>query len=154
MSYVFFACVGINILFQLVVFVGNVDAGVSQNQSAVRTYISAYPMLTALLSIVVAPFTEECIYRGIIFHTIRRYSKIGAIIGPGLMFGFVHVISTIVKGNVGIAQILYLIINYSIGGIFLAVVQERYKNIWNSYFVHVLWNTLGTLPTVIITLMK
>ena len=70
------------------------------------------------------------------------------------MFGFVHVISTIVKGNVGIAQILYLIISYSIGGIFLAVVQERYKNIWNSYFVHVLWNTLGTLPAVIVALMK
>lgn len=150
----FLACVGINIVFQFLSFMGNVDIGASQNQSAIKTYIGAYPIVTALLSIVVAPFTEECIYRGIIFHTIRRYSKIGAIIGPGLMFGFVHVISTIVKGNVGIAQILYLIVNYSIGGIFLAVVQERYKNIWNSYFVHVLWNMLGTFPTVIITLMK
>lgn len=150
----FLACVGINIVFQFLSFMGNVDIGASQNQSAIRTYISAYPIVSALLSIVVAPFTEECIYRGIIYHTLRKYSKIGAIIGPGLMFGFVHVISTIVKGDVGIAQILYLIINYSIGGIFLGVVQERYKNIWNSYFVHVLWNTLGTLPTVIVTLMK
>lgn len=150
----FLACVGINIVFQVLLFVGKVDTGISQNQSAIRMYISAYPILTGLLSIVVGAFTEECIYRGIIYYTIRRYSKIGAIVGPGLMFGFMHVISTIAKGNVGIAQILYLIINYSIGGICLGVVQERYKNIWNSYFVHVLWNTMGTLPAIILTLMK
>lgn len=57
----FLACVGINIVFQFLSFMGNVDIGASQNQSAIRTYISAYPLLTALLSIVVAPFTEECI---------------------------------------------------------------------------------------------
>lgn len=150
----FFAYIGIFIVFQILVFVGKVDVGISQNQSTIRTYISAYPILTGILSIVVATFTEECIYRGIIYQTIRKYSKIGAIIVPGLMFGFIHVISTIVNGNVGIVQILYMIINYSIGGIYLGVLQERYKNIWYSYFVHVLWNTMGTLPAVILTLMK
>jgi len=150
----FFAYIGIFIVFQIIVFVGKVDIGISQNQSTIKTYISTYPILTGILSIVVATFTEECIYRGIIWQTIRKYSKIAAIIVPGLMFGFIHVISTIVKGNVGIVQILYLILNYSIGGIYLGVVQERYKNIWYSYFVHVLWNTMGTLPTIVITLMK
>lgn len=150
----FLACVGINIVFQVLLLVVKVDAGISQNQSAIRTYISAYPVLTGLLSIVVAAFTEECIYRGIIYHTIRKYSKIGAIVCSGLIFGLVHVISTLAKGNIGIAQILYLIINYSIGGICLAVVQERYNNIWNNYLVHVLWNAMGTLPAVIITMMK
>ena len=150
----FLVYIGIYLVTQILLFVGSADIGISQNQSSVKTYISAYPILTALLSIVVAVFTEECIYRGIIFHTIRKYSKVGAILGSGLMFGLIHVLTTIAKGNVGIGQILYLILSYSIGGIYLGAVQERYKNIWYSFFVHALWNTLGTLPAVIVALMK
>jgi len=150
----FLFCVGVYIVFGILVALLSLDVGTSQNQSNIRTYISEYPLSMGLLSIIVGAFTEECIYRGIIYHTIRKYSKIGAIVGTGLVFGFIHVISTITKGNVGVVQMLYLIINYSIGGICLATVQERYKNIWNNYFVHVLWNAMGTLPAIIITLVQ
>jgi len=88
------------LIFQILVFVGKVDTGESQNQSTIRNYISAYPILTGLLRIVVGIFTEEYNYRGI----------------------------------------------------YLGIVQERYKNIWYSYFVHVLWNTMGTLSAVILAL--
>lgn len=150
----FFICFGLYFAFQIVIFAGAVNVGANQNQTMTREYLSAYPIAMAVLTVVVGTFTEECIYRGIIYQTLRKYNKVVANFGSSFLFGLMHVLSTIVKGNCEVGQVVILIMNYAIGGIGLALVQERYKNLGVNYFVHVLWNAIGTTPFVVLALVK
>lgn len=150
----FIICFALYFIFRIIVFACSLDTAASQNQSNASEYVKAFPLAFVLLSVVVGPFTEECIYRGFIYQTLRQYNRVIANLGSALLFGFMHVLSTIAEGKSGISQVIILIVNYAIGGVGLGIVQERYKNIWVNYFVHVLWNTIGTIPLVILSLMK
>ena len=147
-------CFLLFLVARVIVLACSVDSGMTQNQSNVNTYINAFSLATTVLSVVVGPFTEECIYRGLIYHTLRKYSKVIAILVSALFFGLIHVFSTIATGNCGGAQIILLMIPYAIGGVGLGIVQEKYRNIWVNYLVHVLWNIMGTIPFLILALMK
>lgn len=150
----FIICFALYFAFRAIVVVCSLNTVTNKNQLNASEYVKSFPLAFGLLSVVVGTFTEECIYRGFIYQTMRKYSKVIANLGSALLFGFMHVLSTIAEGKSGIGQVIILIINYAIGGVGLGIVQERYKNIWVNYFVHVLWNTIGTIPLIISALMK
>lgn len=143
----FLLCFALYVAFRLVITVCSMLLlqGESHNQVNLNEYAASFPILFCFLSVVVGTFTEECIYRGIIFQTLRKYSRVLACLGSGLLFGMMHMLSTFADGELGIAQIIVLMLTYAIGGIAEAVVQERYRNIWVNYFVHFIWNTIGAL---------
>lgn len=150
----FIICFALYFTFRAMVVVCSLNTGTNQNQLNASEYVKIFPLAFVVLSVVVGSFTEECIYRVFIYQTLRKYSKVIANLGSALLFGFMHVLSTIAEGKSGIGQVIVLIINYAIGGIGLGIVQERYKNIWVNYFVHVLWNAIGIVPLMIHALMK
>ena len=49
------------------------NISVSANQSNVSGYFVYYPILSVIMSVIMGPFTEEIIYRGILFRFFSKY---------------------------------------------------------------------------------
>ncbi|GAB6092822.1 CPBP family intramembrane glutamic endopeptidase [Furfurilactobacillus curtus] len=99
--------------------------------------------IIGFVTAVLAPFTEEVIFRYELFFQFRRQSRIVqvlmALISAGL-FGTVHAIS----GD-GLSSIISL----AIVGLVLVGVYAWTKNIWISLLGHLVWNVALALPLLI-----
>ena len=130
------------------------SSGVTQNQAVVNEYISYYPVLTFVLSAFIGPFTEEVLYRGIIFQTIRPKGKVIACLGSGFFFGFIHMVTTIANGVSDWRLFLFQLLVYMAMGISFAIVMEKYKNLCVNYFVHLSWNALSSGLVILIQALR
>lgn len=110
------------------------------NQGTIDNMSSAFPALTIILSVFCGPFTEEAIFRGVIFNSLRRFKAVTACIVSGVAFGGMHVISSILSGSYSGGQILFLLYFYSLAGIGLGLAYAKHKNIWINILIHMLWN--------------
>ncbi len=85
-------------------------------------------VLVLVLLMVVAPFAEEVIFRGVIMGSLhRRYGPRWAILGSGLLFALVHVQPATVFAIVFV-------------GLAFGWVAMRYRSIWPSIIAHSLFN--------------
>lgn len=66
-----------------------------------------------LYAVIVAPFVEECLFRGLIFNVLRRYGRLFAIVISALLFALMH-------GN------LMQFLTALFVGMLLALIRERY----------------------------
>ena len=114
----------------------------SVNQMDVHAFYVAHPALFLVVSIVLVPFVEEMIFRGIIFHTFRKMSKWLAVLGSSLLFGAVHVMAELTGGNW--ADIIK-ILPYFATGLILGLVYERQKNIIPCIGIHMLTEIIATI---------
>lgn len=63
----FFICFAINFLLAIFTTLCSFKIRNNQNQTSVNEYINAFPIGMGIVCVLLAPFTEEYIYRGIIF---------------------------------------------------------------------------------------
>lgn len=117
---------------------------IGQNQTIINEYITDYPVMTFMLSVFLGTFTEEILYRGIIFQTLRQRGKVCACLGSALLFGFIHIISSITNGSYDFKTIIVILFNYVIMGLAFAIIFEKYRNIYINYFVHMAWNAVAS----------
>ena len=81
-------------------------------------------VLILVLLMVVAPFAEEVVFRGVIMASLhRRFGPVWAIVGSGLLFAFVHVQPATVFAIVFV-------------GLALGWLAMRYRSIWPSIIAH------------------
>ena len=106
-----------------------------------QTLINMPLYITALLAIIVAPLTEELMFRGFIKKFIKN--DIIFIIISSLIFGGLHVVSA----N-SIQQFLY-IIPYSILGFAFSLNYVKTRNIASNIFLHCMWNTLAIIVVIL-----
>jgi uncharacterized protein len=123
----------------------NVFFGHQATQTAVRLFENAQPGIwldaMAIVAIVLAPFVEELIFRGLIFNALRqRLSFPIAAVGSGILFGLAH------AQSVGIAPL-------AAGGIVLAAVYARSGSLWSSMIAHGLFNGM-TLALLLVAGIK
>ena len=86
-----------------------------------------------------AAFVEEMVFRGIIMNVIeKRFNKKIAIIIPSLLFGFVHILGM----NFEILSSILVIFAGTMVGIMFSLIASEEKSIWNSAFVHTIWNLI------------
>ena len=82
---------------------------------------------------VFAPLSEEILFRGYIYHSLReKYSVIYSIIVASLLFGCMH-------------YDLFRLLPLTLGGIALNVVSVRADSLWASIIMHGVWNFMNTL---------
>lgn len=124
------------------VLTGSFKLGQSVNQMEVQAFYSAHPVLFWVVAIALAPFVEEMIFRGIIFHTFRNMSKWLAVLGSSLLFGAVHVIPELTSGNWLEA---IKILPYFATGLILGLVYEHQKNIMPCIGIHMLTEVIATI---------
>lgn len=109
----------------------------STNETMVRSYINASPLLMAIDISLYAPLAEELLFRKSIRDVVKN--KWLYIFISGFIFGGMHVIST--SGLIGL---LYLIPYCSLGFTF-AYIYAKTDNIYSSIMLHFMHNTISLI---------
>ncbi len=92
-------------------------------------------IITIIYMVILAPISEEIVFRGWCINLLKRYGKLTAIIISALAFGLYH--ANIYQS--GAAFIIGLLYGY------LAI---RYESLWPSIILHIINNTLSTISSV------
>lgn len=121
-----------NFIINYLVFGGDI----ATNEEMVRETILDYPLFGIISAVIVAPFTEELIFRG----SLRRCfkNKYFYAITSGVIFGLMHAIS----GYSSPLDLLYIIPYGSLGYAFSMMYYET-DNIYTNIFMHSLHNLLS-----------
>ena len=116
------------------------NISVSANQSNVSGYFVDYPIFAIIMSVIMGPFTEEIIYRGILFRFFSKYGELCAVLSTGFLFGTMHMLFSF--GNTNILLFLCQWLDYFLSGILLGFIYKKYKNIWINVSIHGTWNLI------------
>lgn len=116
----------------------------STNQEYVTKLLGKFPLYAIIATVLIAPLTEELIFR----LNIRKIFKndILFIIISGLLFGALHLtVATSIKE-------LLFIIPYSIPGMIFAYTYTKSDNIFVPIFLHTLHNTVMIILQILLTI--
>ncbi len=93
--------------------------------------------LMVIWTCIIAPITEEYIFRGILMRTLSKYGATFGIVTSALMFGLMH-------GNLGQTPMTFII------GLVMGYVTAKSGNIRQAIFIHFVNNTFVTIPQVVL----
>jgi membrane protease YdiL (CAAX protease family) len=97
----------------------------------------------ALLACVLAPITEELVFRAFIFNAIARYGGFWpAALVSSIIFGLVHVSSSAL-------DIVVFALPLAIGGIVLAYVYSRSTCYWSNVISHSFFNSISVVAILV-----
>ncbi len=138
--------VNIIISFLISYFVSTSSSGA--NQENVDNIIKLAPVLSFFSVVVIAPIIEEIIFRYLLVTPFMKKNKYVAITVSALIFGFVHLISSI-ESNTFLQDLPYLLV-YSGMGAVLAYKYVETENIYVSIQGHMFNNLLSYLVSFFI----
>ena len=133
---------GILIMIISNLFISMIIGEVSSNESAVRENLFAFPVYTMLSIMIVAPLSEELVFRKSISPLIKN-KWIYAVV-CGLLFGGAHLLA----GEFKLINLLYLIPYGSLGFVF-ALMNRETKTTFSSITMHCIHNTFTGLLLLI-----
>ena len=91
--------------------------------------------------VLLAPFVEEVLFRGLVFGCLREKSRIFAYILSCALFAFLHVWTAAVSNwDLGY---LILMLQYLVPGLVFAWAYEHSGTLWTSILLHMLVNALS-----------
>lgn len=109
---------------------------IPSNEIGVRKIIKSTPIIAFLMTSILAPFTEELIFRKSFKDAIKTNWLF--ILISAIVFGTLHVIGSINS----LYELLY-IIPYTSLGLSFALAYNKTNNIFSSMFIHFIHNTIG-----------
>ena len=113
------------------------------NDTAVFSMVDDAPFLMFLGTVFLAPLTEECLFRGLIFTPLRRRNRAIAYLVSVLAFSAVHVVSYLsVLDAVGI---LISLLQYLPAGLCLAWAYDRTESLFTPILIHSAINLISYL---------
>lgn len=118
----------------------------SVNQSAVSTLTVQYPVLMVIMTVFLAPVTEELLFRGLVFTSIRRHSRLLAYLVSAFLFGFIHVMDSVLGGN--FSEMVQMI-PYAVMGLVFCYMYESTNNIFGSIFAHMAQNSVAIISLLV-----
>lgn len=135
-------CLALNFAVNLLMLM-LAPTGTNPNQATVDALAEQDRRTMLALAVLLAPVVEEAIFRGGIFCTLRRRSRIAAYVVTILVFGLYHIASYIVaSGNL---RMLIYIIQYIPGGFALCWSYDKSGSIWTAIFFHMSYNLASML---------
>jgi len=108
------------------------------NTATVNTEFQLNPNVMKAVGIFLGPIVEEVLFRGVVFGTIRKKTRIFAYIVSIMLFAVYHLWDYILTDFTW-STLLYLV-QYIPGGLVLAWCYEHSRNIWAPIFLHMLIN--------------
>ncbi|MCQ2419262.1 MAG: CPBP family intramembrane metalloprotease, partial [Clostridia bacterium] len=124
----------------------------NQNDAAVSSLLTSKHSLMTLCVCVLVPITEECLFRGLIFGTIHKKSRVWAYIVSILVFALIHTLPYLLSADKQAAYTLkeFLIasLTYVPAGLALGWAYEKSGTIWASILTHALVNFIAAFVTV------
>ena len=125
---------GIIIMIFSNLIISMIIGNVSSNESAVRESLFSFPVYTMLSIMIIAPLSEELVFRKSISPIIKN-KWIYAIV-CGLLFGGAHLLA----GEFALINLLYLVPYGSLGFVF-ALMNRETKTTFSSITMHCIHNT-------------
>ena len=114
------------------------------NDVSITAQIDAAPRTTMLIVILLAPFVEEVLFRGLVFGGLREKSRPLAYAASCLLFAFLHVWQ-FALGNHDVTY-FWLMVQYLVPGLVLAWVYDHSGTLWASVGLHAAANALSVWP--------
>jgi membrane protease YdiL (CAAX protease family) len=128
---------------------------------------AAYPILSAgvvLITVLIGPFLEECLFRGLIGKSLFR-SSVGSLTAPGdsgpsrsrvvlcslasgLVFGVAHAQFT----GVFMPDLMSVLIPTLIGSVFSWIACRKYDSLYPTIIGHVTYNSVAMIVAIVIAL--
>ncbi|WP_050636359.1 CPBP family intramembrane glutamic endopeptidase [Candidatus Stoquefichus sp. SB1] len=114
----------------------------SENQSLIQTLTLAHPLLMFVTTVIFAPILEEMVFRGIVFSWTYELHPIVAHLLSGFIFGFVHIMMSVLSGNL---FEWVQIFSYFFMGLVLSYLYEKKNNIYVPILTHATNNLISML---------
>ena len=96
-----------------------------------------------VFSVLLAPIVEETLFRGLIFSTLHRRSRLAAYAVSMLAFSLIHVAGYVFQYPIG--QLALTLLQYLPAGFALAWIYERTDTVWTSVITHMAVNGVSML---------
>ena len=140
----------INVYYNVLSFIGEMIVNLflpanlqeASNQTLVVSLVSYNAGLMAFNAVILAPIVEELLFRGLIFNSLRQRSMLWAHLISAFLFGFLHVYSYILSGDM--SEWIKLI-PYMMAGFGFSFAYERRQNIVVSIFLHSIKNLIAMI---------
>lgn len=111
------------------------------NDTTISAQIQDAPRVTLLIIVLLAPFIEEVLFRGLVFGNLKSKSRVVAYLVSCLLFALIHVWQFAVV-NQDITYFL-LMVQYLVPGAVLAWAYESSGTLWASIGLHAAANALS-----------
>ena len=98
-------------------------------------------VLMTIAVVVLAPLTEETLYRGLIFRNLWQTSRVGAYLVSMFAFAAIHVVGYI--GTTDITTLILCFIQYLPAGLCLAWTYTKASNLFAPVLVHAIVNAIA-----------
>ncbi len=131
----FVASLPLTLLFQIIV--ANTGYGITETETTQMMSIGTY-MASFVLTVILAPFCEEILFRYAILKGLKGRGYIMAAFLTAFSFALMH-------GS------LYQFLHQFIGGIVMCIVMQITDNIFAPMFIHFLNNLLSSLASIYLT---
>ena len=99
--------------------------------------------LTAVMTVALAPVSEECLFRGLIFGCARKHSRWAAYDVSAVAFGALHVMGYV--GSFGAVQLFLCFAQYLPAGLVLAAAMEKTDSIVTAMCIHAIINAVSMI---------
>lgn len=117
------------------------DGHTNLNDVTIAAQVHAAPRMTMLIVIVLAPFVEEVLFRGLVFGCLREKSRIAAYIISCVLFAFAHV-WTFALSDWDISYFV-LMLQYLVPGVVFAWAYDHSSSLWSAILLHAAVNALS-----------
>lgn len=142
------ALYGLNeLVFRLMRFVtgGRRPLFANLNDTAISTQISGRPYTTLFIVLLLIPFVEETLFRGLIFGGLREKSRGIAYLASCVLFALLHVWQFAAGWD---PSCLLMAVQFLVPGLVLAWAYENSGTLWASVAIHAAANALSVWLTV------
>ena len=143
------ACLGVYYLLStaLGAVIFAVDASFSNvNDNTVTGFLRSDPVLTSAATIVLAPISEELLFRGLVFYRARRLGKWAAYVISVAAFAAIHIMGYV--GSFSAPRLLLCFLQYIPAGIVLAAGMDATGSIITPMLIHACINAVAVLTAV------
>lgn len=118
-----------------------VHSAANLNDMAISAQIDDAPRTTAVIVVLLAPFVEETLFRGLVFGNLKGKSRVLAYAVSCLLFAFLHVWQfAVVQHN---AAYFLLMVQYLVPGLVLAWAYDHAGTLWSPILLHMAANALS-----------
>lgn len=117
------------------------------NNTAIRTALTNYRVPMAICTVLLAPVTEECLVRGVIFAPLCRRKPWLAYVVTTVLFSLLHIVQHFEAGQPLLPYFLTFL-EYLPAGLVLGWAYQRTRSIWGPIALHCVINLLAVVSTV------
>ena len=113
------------------------------NNEAITGALRGSGAVALMLSLVIAPVTEETLFRGVVFGSLRPYSRVLAYAVSFALFALYHLWRSLLHGFD--TSLLWCALQYLPGSLALAFCYEQSGCIYSSVLLHAMINAMSVL---------